>query len=188
MFYRIGTSVVHEKRRLMKTSGKLCPFYSPRKGGLRNLAQSLFHDPSSYSLSRWTFSPPLMGVFIFIGIGFTGRSFWAFPVAVLSFIVGGDIRTWRGVISLCSTKLLFQIFYFTLQVLFINVLLHQMAPSSIALFPAWIVRELPSCWLSTWFSRSKLWSSSCRLTFTDSAWGGLACCGPEPAITVVNFY
>ena len=50
MFYRIGTSAVHGERRLVKTSGKLCLFYSPSKGGLRNLVQSLLHDLGSHSL------------------------------------------------------------------------------------------------------------------------------------------
>ena len=48
MFYRIGTSIIHGERRLVKTSGKFCLFYSPNKGGLRNLAQSLLHDLRSY--------------------------------------------------------------------------------------------------------------------------------------------
>ena len=91
-FYRIGTSVIHGERRLVKTSGKLRLFYSPSKGGLRNLAQSLLHDLSSYPPSRRTFSPPLVWVLLFIRIGFTGWSFWAFPVIGIPFIVGRNIR------------------------------------------------------------------------------------------------
>ena len=55
MFYRIGTYVIHRERRLVKTSRKLCLFYSPSKGGLRNLAQSLLHDLSSYPPSQTNF-------------------------------------------------------------------------------------------------------------------------------------
>ena len=52
MFYEIGTSVIHGERRLVKTVVKLRLFYSPSKGGLRNLAQSLLHDLSSYPPSK----------------------------------------------------------------------------------------------------------------------------------------
>ena len=52
MFYKIGTSVIHGERRLVKKSGKFCLFNSPSKWGLRNLAQSLLHDLSSHSFPR----------------------------------------------------------------------------------------------------------------------------------------
>ena len=38
MLHRICTFVIHGERGLMETSGELCLFYSPSKGGLRNLA------------------------------------------------------------------------------------------------------------------------------------------------------
>ena len=122
MLYRIGTSVIHGERRLMKTSGKLCLFYSPSKGGLRNLAQNLLHDLSSYPPPRWTLSPPLVRVFLFIRIGFTRWGFWAFPVTGISFIVGRNIRARRGLFSLCTTKF----FFLDLQSLIAN-LVHQLA-------------------------------------------------------------
>ena len=119
----------------MKASGKPCPFYSPCKGRLKNLGQSFLHVFGSHSPSRRTFSPSFVRTLLFIGVGFTGRSFWRIPVTVLFFIVGRGVRIWRDMISLSSTKLLFQIIYFMLQVLFISMLLHQMALSSIATFP-----------------------------------------------------
>ena len=38
MLHRIRVSVIHGERGLMETLEELCLFYSPSKGGLRNLA------------------------------------------------------------------------------------------------------------------------------------------------------
>ena len=38
MLHRIRASVIHGERGLMEVPGELCLFYSPSKGGLRNLA------------------------------------------------------------------------------------------------------------------------------------------------------
>ena len=38
MFYWIYASFIHGERGLMETLGEFCLFYSPSKGGLRNLA------------------------------------------------------------------------------------------------------------------------------------------------------
>ena len=62
-------SVIHGKRRLVKTSGKFCLFYSLSKGRFRNLAQSLLHDLSSYPPPRRAFPSPLVRVFLVIRIG-----------------------------------------------------------------------------------------------------------------------
>ena len=131
MFYRIGTSVIHGECRLVKTFGKLCLFYSPSKGGLRNLAQSLLHDLSSYPPPRRAFSSPLVRVFLFIRIVFTWWSVWAFPITGISFIIGRNIRAWRGLLSLCN-----EVSFLDLQFLaanpFISMFVYQVTPSSIA--------------------------------------------------------
>ena len=75
VLHRIGMSIIHGECGLMETFGELCLFYSPSKGGLRNLAQSLLHDISSYPPPRWTPSPPLAKTFFLIGIGFTRWGF-----------------------------------------------------------------------------------------------------------------
>ena len=131
MFYRIGMSVIHGECRLVKTFGKLCLFYSPSKGGLRNLAQSLLHDLSSYPPPRRAFSSPLVRVFLFIRIVFTWWSVWAFPITGISFIIGRNIRAWRGLLSLCNG-----VSFLDLQFLaanpFISMFVYQVTPSSIA--------------------------------------------------------
>ena len=103
MLYRIGTSVIHGESGLVKASRKLCLFYFPSKGGLRNLAQSLLHDLCSYPPPRRTFSPPLVRVFLFIRIGFTGWSLWAFPVTGIYFRCARQSFFFRSLISRCKS-------------------------------------------------------------------------------------
>ena len=50
VLHKIGTSIIHDERGLIEMSGELCIFYSPSKGRLRNLVQSLLHDLGSHSL------------------------------------------------------------------------------------------------------------------------------------------
>ena len=48
VLHRIGSSVIHGERGLMKMPRELCLFYSPSEGGLRNLTQIFLHDISAY--------------------------------------------------------------------------------------------------------------------------------------------
>ena len=52
VLYRVRSAIIHDERWLVESSRKLCLFYPPCKGWLRNLAQRLFHNVNSYSFAR----------------------------------------------------------------------------------------------------------------------------------------
>ena len=52
VLYMVRSAIIHGKRWLVELSRKFCLFYLSCKGWLRNLAQGLFHNISSYSFAR----------------------------------------------------------------------------------------------------------------------------------------
>ena len=115
MFHRICSAIIHDERRLVESSREFYLFYLLCKGWLRNLAQRLFYNISSYSFARRALAFPLVKILFLIGEGFTWWSSRPLSVYNIFFIIGRDIRAGRGSLLLCSTKLLLQV---------INLLLH----------------------------------------------------------------
>ena len=115
VFYRIRSAIIHGERWLVKSSRKLCPFYLLCKGWLRNLAQRLFHNISSYSFARRASAFPLVKALFLTGKGFAWWGSWPLSVHSVLFIIGRDIRSGRGLLLLWSTELLLQV---------INISLH----------------------------------------------------------------
>ena len=115
VFYRVCLAIINGERWLVESFRKFCLFYPPCKGWLRNLAQRLFHNVSSYSFTRKAPAFPLMKMLFLIGEGFAWWSSRPLSVYSIFFIIGRDIRAGRGSFLLCSTELLLQI---------INLLLH----------------------------------------------------------------
>ena len=115
MFYRVRSAIIHGERWLVESSKKFCLFYPSCKGWLRNLAQRLFHNVSSYSFARRAPAFPSVKILFLIGEGFTWWSSRPLSVYNIFFIIGRDIRARRGSLLLCSTELLLQV---------INLLLH----------------------------------------------------------------
>ena len=115
VLYRFRSTIIHGERWLVEPSRKFCLFYPPCKGWLRNLAQHLLHNISSYAFTRRTPGFPSVKMLFPIGVGFAWWSSRPLPVYSIFFIIGRDISAGRGSLLLCSTKLLFQI---------INLLLH----------------------------------------------------------------
>ena len=109
MFYKVCSGIIHGKRWLVEPSRKFCLFYPPRKGWLRNLAQRLFHNVSSYSFAKRAPTFPLMKMLFLTGEKFAWWSSRPLSVYSIFFIIGGDIRAGRGSLPLCSTELLLQI-------------------------------------------------------------------------------
>ena len=131
VFYRIHASVIHGERGLVETPGKLCLFYSPGEGWSKNLAQSFFHNVSSYSPPRWTLAPPLVRMFFLIGKWFTRWSSWSLLVACIFLVIRRNVRAGGHLFSLCSTESLFKIVNFSLHCFFISLLVYCVTSSSI---------------------------------------------------------
>ena len=109
VFYRVRSTIIHGERWLVKPSRKFCLFYPPGKRGLRNLAQRLFHNVSSYSFMRRAPAFPLVKMLFLTGEGFAWWGSWPLSVYSVLFIIGRDIRAGRGSLLLCSMELLLQL-------------------------------------------------------------------------------
>ena len=79
------------------------------KGWLRNLAQHLFHNVSSYFFARRASAFPSMKMLFLIGEGFAWWSSRPLSVYSIFFIIGRDIRARKGSLLLCLTELLLQV-------------------------------------------------------------------------------
>ena len=115
VLYRVCSAIIHGERWLVESFRKFCLFYPPCKGWLRNLAQCLFHNISSYSFAIRAPVFPSVKMLFLKGEGFAWWSSRPLYVYSIFLIIGRDIRARRGSLLLCSTELLLQI---------INLLLH----------------------------------------------------------------
>ena len=86
------------------------------------MAQRLFHNISSYTFTRRVPTFPSVKMLFPIGEGFSWWSSRPLPVYSIFFIIGRDIRAGRGLLLLCSTKLLFQIINLSLHDFIITLL------------------------------------------------------------------
>ena len=109
VFYRIHSAIIHDERRLVKSSKKFCLFYLSCEGWLRNLTQRLLHNVSSHSFARRASAFSSMRALFTIGEGFAWWSSWPLSVNSVLFIIGRDIRAERGSLMLCSMELLLQV-------------------------------------------------------------------------------
>ena len=109
VFYRIRSAIIHGERWLVESSRKLCLFYPPCKGWLRNLSQRLFHNVSSYSFARRASTFPSVNALFLTGKGFAWWGSWPLSVHSVLFIMGRDVRAGRGLLLLWSTELLLQV-------------------------------------------------------------------------------
>ena len=114
VFYRVRSAVIHGECWLVEPFRKFCLFYSLCKRWLRNLAQRLFHNVSSYSFARKAPTFPSVKMLFLTGEGFAWWSSRPLSVYSIFFIIGGDIRAGRGSFLLCSTELLLQIIILSL--------------------------------------------------------------------------
>ena len=130
VFYRVCSTIIHGECWLVEPSRKFCLFYPSCKGWLRNLVQCLFHNISSYSFTRRAPAFPLVQMFFLIGERFAWWSSRPLSVYGIFFIIEGDIIAVRGLLLLCSTRLLFQIINLSLQGFFITL------PMSYMTFPS----------------------------------------------------
>ena len=115
MFYKVRSTIIHDERWLVETSRKFRPFYSPCKGGFRDLAQCLFYNIVLYSFVRGAPTFPLVKILILTWERFAWWSSRTLPVYSILFIIGRDIRVGGVLLLFFLTELLFQI---------INLLLH----------------------------------------------------------------
>ena len=115
VFYRVRSAIIHGERWLVEPSRKFCLFYPLCKEWLRNLAQRLFHNVSSYSFARRAPAFPSVKMLFLTGEWFAWWSSRPLSVYSIFFIIGRDIRAGRGSLLLYSMKLLLQV---------INLLLH----------------------------------------------------------------
>ena len=109
VFYRVRSAIIHGKCWLVEPSRKLCLFYPPCKGWLRNLAQHLLHNISSYSFVRRAPAFSSVMMLFLTGEGFAWWGSWPPSVYSVLFTIGRDIRAGRGSLLLCSTELLLQV-------------------------------------------------------------------------------
>ena len=159
VLYRICSTIIHGEHWLVEPSRKFCLFYPLCKGWLRNLAQRLFHNVSSYSFAIRAPAFPLVKMLFLIGEGF---AWWSSrPLSVYSIF-----SRCMALSSYCSWDTW--------------PFLWKPLP------PMWMVCTLPSWWFSRSLSHSTLRNSSYWWTLADSAWCGLVWCGPDPAI--INCY
>ena len=109
VFYRVCSAIIHGERWLVESSRKFCLFYPPCKRWLRNLAQRLFHNVSSYSFARRAPAFPSVKMLFLTGEGFAWWGSWPPSVYSVLFTIGRDIRAGRGSLLLCSIELLLQV-------------------------------------------------------------------------------
>ena len=133
VFYRVRSAIIHDKRWLMELSRKFCLFYPPCKGWLRNFAQCLFHNISSYSFARRVPAFPSMKMLF---LTWEWIALWSSrPLSIYNifFIIGRDIRTGRRLLLLCLTELLLQVINLSLHGFIIILLVGYVAfPSKTA--------------------------------------------------------
>ena len=115
MFYRVHSTIVNGERRLMKSPRKFCPLYLVREGWFGDLIQHLAHNIISHAFMRQAFVPSLVVAFFIVRERFARWSSWPSLITRILFIIGGDVRIWKGSFSLCMAQLLLQI---------VNLLLH----------------------------------------------------------------
>ena len=133
VLYRVYSTIIHGERWLVEPFKKFCLFYPPCKGWLRNLAQCIFHNISSYSFTKKAPAFPLVEMLFLTGEGFAWWSSKPLSVYSIFFIIGRDIRARRGPLLLCSTELLLQIINLSLHGFFITLLMSYMTfPSKTA--------------------------------------------------------
>ena len=133
VLYRVRSTIIHDECWPLELSRKFCFFYPPCKGWLRNLAQRPFHNISSYSFTRRAPAFPLVKMLFLTGERFTWWSSRPLFVYNIFIIIRRDIRAGRGLLLLCSTKLLLQIINLSLHGFFITLLMSYMTfPSKTA--------------------------------------------------------
>ena len=109
VLYRVCSTIIHGEHWLVESSRKFCLFYPLCKGWLRNLAQRLFHNVSSYSFARRAPAFPLVKMLFLIGEGFAWWSSRPLSVYSIFIIIGRDIRAGKGSLLLCLTESLLQV-------------------------------------------------------------------------------
>ena len=109
LLYRVRSAIIYDERWLVESFRKLCLFYLPCKGWLRNLAQRLFHNVNSYSFTRRASAFPSVKMLFLIGKGFAWWGSWPLSVNSVLLIIGRDIGAERGSLMLCSMELLLQV-------------------------------------------------------------------------------
>ena len=109
VFYKVRSAIIHGERWLVERSRKFCLFYLPCKWWLRNLAQRLFHNVSSYSFARRAPAFPSVKILFLTGEEFAWWGSRPFFVYSVFFIIGRNIKVGRGSLLLCSTELLLQV-------------------------------------------------------------------------------
>ena len=109
VFYRVRSVIIYDKRWLVEPSRKFFLFYPLCKGWLRNFAQHLFHNVSSYSFARRTPAFPSMKMLFLTGEWIAWWSSRPLSIYNIFFIIGRDIRAGRRLLLLCSTELLLQV-------------------------------------------------------------------------------
>ena len=96
VLYRIRLTIIHGERWLMETLGKFRLFYPPCEGRFRNLAQGLLHNISSYSLARGIPAFYFVKILFLIRERLAGWSSRPLSVYSVFFIIGRDIREFKG--------------------------------------------------------------------------------------------
>ena len=123
VLYRVRSAIIHGERWLMESSRKFCLFYPPCKGWLRNLAQRLFHNVSSYSFARRAPTFSSMKILFLTGEGLAWWSSRPLFVYSIFIIIRRDIRAGRGSLLLCSMELLLQVINLSLHGFIITLLI-----------------------------------------------------------------
>ena len=136
VFHRICSAIIHDERRLVESSRKLCHFYPPCKGWLRNLTQCLFHNVSSYSFAKKASAFPSVKALFLIGKGFAWWGSWPMFVHSVLFIIRRDIRAGKGSLLLCPTELLLQV---------INLSLHSFIIISLVGYVTFPLKTASTC-------------------------------------------
>ena len=133
VLYTVCSVIIHGECWLVEPSRKFCLFYPPCKWWLRNLAQCLFHNVSSYSFARRAPAFSSMKMLFLIGEGFAWWSSRPLSVYSIFFIIRRDIRAGKGSLLLCLTELLFQVINLSLHGFIIILLVGYVTfPSKIA--------------------------------------------------------
>ena len=182
VLYRVCSAIIHGECWLMEPSRKFCLFYPPCKGWLRNLAQRLFHNVSSYSFARRAPMFPSVKMLFLTGEGLAWWSSRPLFVYSIFIIIGRDIRAGRGSLLLCSTELLLQVINLSLHDFIITLLIGYVTFPSKTTSPVWVVCTLPSWLFSRSLSRSRLRNLSCWRALADFAWCRLVWCGSDSAM------
>ena len=106
MFYKVRLTIVNGEHGLMESPRKFCPFYLARERWFGDLIQRLAHSIIFQAFTRWALVSSPMVVLFIIGESIAWWSSWPLLVTSSLFIIGGDVRTKRGLFLLCIAQLL----------------------------------------------------------------------------------